>query len=702
MDQKGAESISSNEKLELIKWFSELGKDSDSLVGEKGANLSEIYNLKLPITPGFVVTTKAYEYFIENSPGLKEKIKGLLNKINYEDRILLNDIAGVIMKSIIEAPFPKIMQEEILEAYDSLGATDLSEIHGTALDILQNAQESVFVAVRSSIPRENNSKEGWVVRQDSFLNIKGESELIVHIKKCFASLFTSNEIYSRYQKGLKDSPVNLAVIVQKMVDSNKSGVIFTRNPNNEYEHIIIQAIWGLGEGAASKIITPDEYTLNKELEILDIKIAEKEIAISRNSSGSKITVPLREEKSKQQVLTKKEIQKLSKLAIQIEEHYKEPQCIEFAIEGEDIYLVQTRTIKKQELKQENNLQKEIITEKIETKQEKPKENLETPIEQLDFKTKTKIRLIVDSPSISEKASQTGIVSVGLAKIENIIAESGKHPDYYLADENIQEYQQIIFKGIQEISKYFNEIWIRTLDIRSDEFSNLQGAPKEKESNPLLGLHGIRFSLKNTKIFEAELNALKKISENGKKIGILLPQVISVEEVKKVKEILNKVDFKEALLGVIIETPAAIQIISELCDQEIKLISFETNKLAQYMLAVDKENKEVKDLYNEMHPSILYQLAYVIRVCKRKGVESNISIQETNKREMLKFLLENGIDSVSVNPESAKEIGEYVKEIEENIVKGTDKEPRKYNPQEKKEQEKPEIKDIEKLPEKENT
>ncbi|MCX6750731.1 MAG: phosphoenolpyruvate synthase, partial [Candidatus Pacearchaeota archaeon] len=316
------------------------------------------------------------------------------------------------------------------------------------------------------------------------------------------------------------------------------------------------------------------------------------------------------------------------------------------------------------------------------------------------KTRTKIKVMVDLPSFAERASKTGIKSVGLTRIEGIISESGKHPNYFLGKGNVEDYEEIIFNGVNQIAKYFDEIWVRTSDIRSDEFSDLEGAPKEKEANPMLGFHGIRFSLKNPKILEAELNALKRVSESGKEIGIILPQVILVEEVQKVKEILRNINFTNAKLGVMIETPAAVQLINQLCDEGISFISFGTNDLTQYMLAVDRGNEEVQDLYNEMHPSILYQLAYVLRVCKRRNVKSSICGQAGSKKEMVKFLVENGIDSISVNADAASEIAGYVQEIEQDIVKGTDKEPRKYNPKESSE-EVPSIKGIEKLQEKEN-
>jgi len=194
------------------------------------------------------------------------------------------------------------------------------------------------------------------------------------------------------------------------------------------------------------------------------------------------------------------------------------------------------------------------------------------------------------------------------------------------------------------------------------------------------MHGIRYGIKNPKILKAELRALKRVSDNGKKIGVMMPQVINIDEVKEVKKILDEIDFNNAKVGIMVETPAAVQMIKEFCQEGINFISFGTNDLTQYMLAVDRGNQAVQHLYDEMHPAVLYQLAYVIRVCKRNNVETGICGQAGSKKEMVKFLVENDIDSISVNADAAKEISEYVAEIEKNMVKGTDKEPRKYQPE----------------------
>jgi len=796
MIQKEVKKDSSNDKPDLIKWFSEIGKNSGSVAGGKGANLGEMYNFKVPVPPGFVITAQAYDYFIENS-GLKEKIKNLLNKINYEDTQQLNDVTEKIRELIVESKFPKEMEEEILEAYESLGAEDLSSVQGSALDILNNAQEPIFVAVRSSATTEDLAEASFAGQQDSFLNVKGNQELLVYIRKCFASLFTSRATYYRNKQGFRDVQASLAVVVQKMIDSTKSGVIFSKDPSYKDDNVIMEAVWGLGEGIVSGQITPDKYVVSKDLKILDIKIADKKIALTRDSSGGKSVVKLREEKSKQQVLTNSEVIKLANISLELEDHYKKPQDIEFAIEGDEVYIVQTRpitTIEKRVAVGSGKITGEVILEglaaspgiasgvvkiikdlkdlpKIKqgdvlvTKMTNPdmvvsmqksaaivtddggltahaaivsremgipavvgtgdateklkegeiitvdgsngkiykgkvSEDKKKKVEQVTAKTKTSIKLMVDLPSFAKRASETGIKSVGLTRMEDIISESGKHPNYFIEKNNAKEYEEIIFDGVNQIAKYFDQIWVRTSDIRSDEFANLEGAPKETEANPMLGFHGIRFSLKNPKILKAELNALRRVSESGKDVGIILPQVILVDEVKKVKEILKEIKFNDAKLGVMIETPAAVQIINQLCEEGIDFISFGTNDLTQYMLAVDRGNEKVQDLYDEMHPAVLYQLEYVIRVCKRKNVKTSICGQAGSKKEMVKFLVERGIDSISVNADVAQEITNYVKEIEENMVKGTDKEPRKYTPKENSEEIIP-IKGIEKLKNKKN-
>jgi len=480
---------------------------------------------------------------------------------------------------------------------------------------------------------------------------------------------------------------------------------------------------------------------------------------------------LTSERANQQVLTTYEIKMLAIYAKQLEEHYQKPQDIEFAIEGEEIFVVQTRAIttigkkindtkeikgevilsglgaspgvgsgKVKVIKNLSDLDKieqgdilvttmtnpdmvvtmqkcvAIVTDEggmtahaaivsremgipavVGTREATKKlkdgeiitvdgisgkvyigkvaETKQKEVFPVTAKTKTKIKVIVDLPSFAERAAHTGIKHVGLTRMEGIIAEGGKHPNFFLDKGNIDEYEEIIFKGIKGIAKFFDEIWVRTSDIRTDEFQNLEGAPKKVEANPMLGMHGIRFGVKNPKILKAELNALKRVAESGKKIGVMMPQIISIDEVQAVKKILKEINFTNLKLGIMVETPAAVQLIKEFCEEGINFISFGTNDLTQYILAVDRGNEQVQPLFNEMHPAVLYQLEFVIRVCKRNNVETSICGQAASRKEMVDFLVRKGIDSVSVNADMAKEISDYISEVEKEIGEG----PRQYEP-----------------------
>jgi pyruvate,water dikinase len=762
-------------KVDFIAWFSELNKGSGNIAGGKGANLGEMYNLKIPVPPGFVVTAQAYEYFIKKA-GLDEKIKTLLQSIEYENTEQLNKVTTEIRNLIEAGEIPKEMQEEIIEAYENLDV-DKSHINGkSALDVLKTTPESLFVAVRSSATTEDLAEASFAGQQETFLNVKGKFELLKYIKKCFSSLFTPRATYYRNKKGFKHEGAFLAVIVQKMVDAEKSGVIFSKDPSQKRDDVIIESVYGLGEGVVSGKITPDRFVISKELEILERTIGDKKIAITRDSGGKKEIVKLKEEISKRQSLKDYEVKKLAEIAIKLENHYQKAQDIEFAIEGENIYIVQTRPITTLEKRFEGGsgkeLQGEVVltglaaspgigsgkvkivkdladlkkiiqgdvlvtgmtdpdmvvsmqksaaivtdeggltahaaivsremgipavvgTQEATTKLKegevvtvdgftgkiykgKVAETVQKEVLPVTTETKTEIKINVDLPSFAERAAKTRVKKVGLLRTEGIIAEGGKHPAYFLQKNQMQDYEEIIFKGVRKIAQYFEEIWVRTSDIRSDEFQDLEGAPKEIEVNPMLGMHGIRYGIKNPEILKAELRALKRVSDDGKKIGLLLPLVISVDEVKKVKEFVKELGFTEAKVGVMIETPAAVQIIRELCEEGIDFASFGTNDLTQFILAVDRGNEQVQHLYDEMNPAILYQLEFVLRACNRSNVETSICGQAGSKKEMVKFLVERGIDSISVNADMASEIAKYVSELETGKKPG---EPKQEGPKE---------------------
>lgn len=744
-----------------IKWFSSLHYTDVPSVGGKAANLGEMYNLGIPVPQGFAILASAYSYFLDKTE-LKEKIYSILDKISIENTKELDEASKKIKEMIINAEMPKDLEKEINEAYDlfSFSADDLPNVSTNVLRILKTAKEPVFVAVRSSATAEDSSEASFAGANETFLNVKGKTELIESVKKCWASLFTPRSIYYRIKKGFKHRDVLIAVIIQLMINSDKSGVIFSRDPVDESENVVVEAVYGLGEGIVSGRIEPDHYVISRDEKIISKKIAEKKIALVRNSEGKTSIVKLTEERGKQQVLTDYEIKKLSEYALKLEQHYKKPQDIEFAISSNEIHIVQTRPITTlgKEKKHEKVEGHEILSGlaaspgigsgevrvvyKIEDLEKVRKGDIlvtemtnpdmvvdmqkaaaivtdeggstchaaivsremgipcvvgtklatkklrdgmmvtvdgfngkiyEGKLEELKAKkveilpivqTKTKIKTIVDLPDFAERAAETKCKEVGLTRIEGIIAESGRHPIYFLRNGEINKYEDLIFKGISKIAEYFDEVWVRTSDIRSDEFRHLKGASEKIELNPMLGMHGIRYGIKNPAILKAEIKALSRVStEKNKKIGLMMPQIIDASEVAFVKKILKELGITNLKLGVMIETPAAVQIIEDLCKEDIKFISFGTNDLTQYTLAVDRGNEDCQYLYNEMHPAVLSQLARVIETCKKYNVETSICGQAASKEEMVEFLVKNEIDSLSVNADKAGEISLFVEKLE---------------------------------------
>lgn len=745
----------------FIAWLSDLSKKDIKLAGGKGANLGEMYNAKFPVPPAFVVTTTAFNHFVKKT-GIEKQIRDILNKIDVEQTAILEEKSKEVKKLIIEQEMPADLKSEILDAYDNFNV-DLNEVKDSpgALAILKSAREPLFVSVRSSATAEDLKDASFAGQQESFINVKGNNEVIEKVKRVFASIFTARSIYYRKKKGF-ESLVPIAAVVQKMINSEKSGVMFSVNPVT-HKDILIESVFGQGEGIVSGRIKPDQFVVSDNFEILSEKISDKKIAIVRTASGTTKTVQLKEEISNKRTLRTFEIKQLAEYSKKLEKHYKQPQDIEFAIEDDEIYILQTRAITTLDNKQETeDLQGQVLTQglpaspgvasgivkivkdmadlpkvkkgdvlvtemtnpdMVVTMQkaaaivtseggvtshaaivsremgtpaivgtndalEKLQDGMEITVDGFsgkvfagraenkkveikpisDIKTKTKIKVLVDLPEFAERAAKTEAIGIGLIRLEGIIAASGKHPLYFKEKNKLEDYTKVLREGLEVIAEKFigKEMWVRTSDIRSDEYSNLEGAPKEIEKNPMLGFHGIRFSLKNPDIFKAELEAVKQLAQKGHKFGLMFPQIISTDEVKQTKKILEEMEMlnKENIkVGVMIETPAAAILIKDICEEGIDFISFGTNDLTQYTLAIDRGNEYVQYIYDETNWAVLKQLSRVIRTCKQFNVETSICGQAGSKKEVVEFLVKQGIDSISVNADVAREIAKLVYKLE---------------------------------------
>jgi pyruvate,water dikinase len=347
--QSPDEKVVNNKKAaeKNIVWLNEIGKKDIPVAGGKGANLGEMFNAGLPVPPAFIVTAQAFKNFIDGT-GIKEKILSEIKKVDMENTAQLEQKASEIQLLITKQKMPLDLEEEIIEAYNNMNV-DPSIIKAASADVLniiKTSREPIFVAVRSSATTEDLKTASFAGQQETYLNVKGTAQLIESVKKCWASLFTARAIYYREKKGFEHEKSLIAVVVQKMINSDKSGVTFTLNPvTNNREEIIIEAVFGLGEGIVSGTIAPDRYIVEKYTnKIKEKTVAFKPIYLTRSGSGNTVTSNLPADKVNEQVLENYEIIKLANYARDLEEHYGSAQDIEWAVEYGKVYIVQTRPV----------------------------------------------------------------------------------------------------------------------------------------------------------------------------------------------------------------------------------------------------------------------------------------------------------------------------------------------------------------------
>ena len=336
-------------KYNYIKWFDEIGKEDVGIVGGKGANLGELTSFGLPVPPGFCVTAEAYTKFIKYAE-LDEVVKFLMEAVDVENVDDLTNVSKEIQTKIKEKDFDPELEEEILRAY-----REFSENIGV---------KDPEVAVRSSATAEDLPDASFAGQQDTYLHISGEEELLNHIRDCFASLWTSRAIYYREKQNYDHFDVALSVVIQKMVNSEKSGVMFTANPiNNSTDEMMINASYGLGEAVVSGIVTPDEYIIDKKTKkVIEKNISEKEYMVIKNENGVgtrtvNVKDVLGEDAIKAEALSAEELDTLIERGLKVEKLYGSVQDTEwgFDTDTKEFYFLQSRPITTLEEKKEEKL-----------------------------------------------------------------------------------------------------------------------------------------------------------------------------------------------------------------------------------------------------------------------------------------------------------------------------------------------------------
>ncbi len=745
-----------------VLWLDEIGSDDIGTVGGKGASLGEMTGAGLPVPPGFVVTAGTYRAFIEGTGIDGELFEAV--EIDSDDSAALAEAEAKAEKLILETEIPEDVRADILSAYDDLD------------------DGKAFVAVRSSATAEDLPSASFAGQQETFLNITRE-DLIQRIKECWASLFTQRAIYYRNEQGFDHDIVDIAVVVQRMVDADKSGVMFTSHPSTGEAKLIIEAAWGLGEAVVSGSVSPDNYVIDRETgEVLSATVADKKIEMVKDEeTGQTIEREVPEDRRNVRVLDEDELGRLVELGERAETHYDEPQDVEWAIVDEEVFMLQSRPIttisegegsSSESTAEENGgevllkglgaspgiasgpvriigkldqLDKvgegDIIvtemttpdmvpamkrasgiitdeggmtshaaivarelgapavvgagsaTEQLEDGQivtidgdkgsvtagavepDKETDAVEEVRPQNPVKpmTATEVKVNVSIPEAAERAAATGADGVGLLRMEHMILSTNKTPERYIEDHGEDAYVGEIVDGVRGVADEFypRPVRVRTLDAPTDEFRQMEGGENEPhEHNPMLGYRGIRRSLDRPELFEHELEAFRRLFEMGyDNVEIMFPLVNDAEDVIRARNLMESagIDPEKRTWGVMVETPASALTIDEMADAGIDFASFGTNDLTQYTLAVDRNNEHVADRFDELHPSVLRLIGDTIEICRERDVATSICGQAGSKPEMVRFLVNEGVSSISANIDAVRDVQHEVKRKEQKLL-----------------------------------
>jgi pyruvate,water dikinase len=310
--------------MELTRAFSELNANDAPIAGGKGASLGEMFQAGIPVPPGYVILSAAFERFLSESV-LAQEIDSVLRTVKHTEMQMVEDASEKIKSLILDAAMPEDIKADIQKHFKIL--------------------DSKFVAVRSSATAEDGAEHAWAGQLESYLNTT-EEHLLINVQRCWASLFTPRAIFYRFEKGLHNTDISVAVVVQTMVESDVSGIAFSVHPVSENRNqIIIEAGFGLGEAIVSGEITPDSYVVEKEPQrIAGITVAEQTKAIHKKEGGGNGWRPIAYYKQNQQKLSDEEILLLADIILKVEQHYGFPCDIEWAKRGKDFYIVQSRPI----------------------------------------------------------------------------------------------------------------------------------------------------------------------------------------------------------------------------------------------------------------------------------------------------------------------------------------------------------------------
>ena len=678
--------------IKTIYEFNEITENEKDIVGEKALDLSNISNLSIPIPDGFVISKDAYEFFLDIS-SIKSTVVDLLSNVSDENDIIKasSNIEDTIMKSEI----PPIVEREIVREYSKFSSFS-----------------DTLLSVRSSYIIEGKEFIDENITQATFLNIKGIPELILAIKACWASMFEVDLIKYRIENKIDHFKSTVAVIVEKMINTEVSGLVFTVSPiEKDSSKLLIQGILGVIDGIKKGEINPDMYKIDKdESKILTRDIARQEIMFIRNpksksQSDALNTINISDKWKESQKVDDHTLLQISKYAIDLENLYKSPRIIEWGIEKSKVWIlksvpllgidVQTKEevveekheeklveeIKKEEdIKEIEEVVEEVVEKKEEIKKVEPivKEKKEVVNhKEKEIRTATKVYTNITDIALKDSISKTNIDGMYIYA-DDLILELKVHPKKVLEENKQKEYIDTIAKKIASLCEYMGssrKVVYTLSHLTSDDFMQLESGVQfeSKELNPIIGYRGTLRNIKEIEIFNMELEVIKSVRNKYgyKNLSLMVPFVRTPDELKEIKKIISSSGIKRSSTMSIfldIALPSNVIMIDEFLDVGIDGININIDSLSQMLLGIDSRNPKIQKELEINNPTLMKSIDMILLSSnKHKIINSVTGTNISNNLEFIEHLIKKGVNIVNIDVLEIIKVKEEIVRIEKSLI-----------------------------------
>ncbi|MEK6936713.1 MAG: PEP/pyruvate-binding domain-containing protein [Nanoarchaeota archaeon] len=698
-----------------IFWFNEISDSDLEKVGRKAVNISKVFNKNLPVPNGFCISKDFFNKFQEETK-IKERIIELLGKLNLSDLNSLYSVSEKIQEIIVNTNMPSYLRYEIINAYENMSVN--IDVYRTAskqaLEIIKAGRETPVVVIRPSLINES------VNHQPNILNVKGKEELVKAVQKCWAFLFTPNSLNLKIKNKVALDFCEICVVVQKMVDCEKSGIIYTSNlEKRDKDEIVIEACFGQSEVLSTGSIIPDKYVVEKNsFEIKEKNLNSQAFMLVKDENiGRNVKRSLFN--ANEQKLNDEEIKKISAFALDIEGLYNEPQEIEFALAKDKIFILQAKPLLffkeevdqlEEELKEENVLVRglnaslgvgkgyvNIINDEnelgniqenqvlvlrsselvnlnlIDTEQLRKVSGIITDNDTIDsylakLSREFGIPCIVSAANSTSVLKQNQFVTIdantGIVYEDNLAEKKpSKTIDYYDTATEVKVFIDDIEKIKPDSDRNYG------VGLLKINFSNYDNDSINYLENEILARinyfkekpvwYYADFS--DLDLLKTQFECIKRLQDKRiTNIGVALGNVTEVSALKRAKELFKEINLEpleEIEFGVVIDTPASSILIKEICEEGVDFVIVDLEKLSKMTLGND----------NEYHPAVLRQITNIVKTCRKNDTETSIFGRMTSEPEFIELLIKNGIDSIICDVNKVNETKGKIAKTERKLI-----------------------------------